>query len=178
VPASPKSSEPRGIQFDREAGVWTKPSAHTKQKRQHRVPLSPACLAILDELWELKASDIYVFPGNKPGQPLRDIKNFWKRVCRQAGLSSLRIHDLRHTYASHLVSGGGDLYVVGKLLGHTQAQTTRRYAHLADNPLRQLATEFGLKVDGAGKLRTVEIQGEHDASPLEEAPAAGGATSR
>ena len=57
-------------------------------------------------------------------------------------LESIRVHDLRHSFASHLVSSGVSLPVVGKLLGHTQASTTQRYAHLADNPQRDAANLF------------------------------------
>jgi site-specific recombinase XerD len=63
-------------------------------------------------------------------------------VCKLAKLQGVRIHDLRHSFASHLVSSGVSLPVVGKLLGHTQASTTQRYAHLADNPQRDAANLF------------------------------------
>jgi site-specific recombinase XerD len=56
---------------------------------------------------------------------------------------TVRIHDLRHSFASHLVSKGESLHIVGKLLGHTQPQTTARYAHLADSALRDAANRFG-----------------------------------
>ena len=85
--------------------------------------------------------EIYVFPGKFPGRPLEDIKNFWQEVTALADLESIRIHDLRHTFASHLVSSGVSLPIVGKLLGHTQAETTLRYAHLADDPLREAASQ-------------------------------------
>lgn len=65
---------------------------------------------------------------------------------KAANLLNVRIHDLRHTHASHLVSSGLSLSVVGKLLGHTQASTTQRYAHLADEPLRQAAELFSTRV--------------------------------
>jgi integrase len=67
---------------------------------------------------------------------------------QKASLSKIRIHDLRHIHASHLVSSGLSLTIVGKLLGHTQASTTQRYAHLADEPLRQAAALFGRKTRG------------------------------
>jgi site-specific recombinase XerD len=77
-----------------------------------------------------------VFPGEAEGKPLQDIKRFLEDVRTKADLPAVRIHDLRHTFASLLVSGGMTLPMIGKLLGHTQVQTTQRYAHLLDDPLR------------------------------------------
>jgi site-specific recombinase XerD len=93
----------------------------------------------------------FVFPGNKPGQPLREIKKFWSAVLRQADITDYRCHDNRHTYASHLVSSGLSLEIVGRLLGHTTATTTKRYAHLADDPLRAATERFGSKIAGFQK---------------------------
>ena len=81
-----------------------------------------------------------------PGQPLRGIKKFWISALRQAGIEDYRRHDNRHTYASHLVSSGLSLELVGRLLGHTTATTTKRYAHLADDPLRAATERFGAKI--------------------------------
>ena len=67
---------------------------------------------------------------------MKDISRFWARVQREAELPGVRIHDLRHTFALLLVSGGASLEMIGKLLGHSQMQTTQRYAHLMDSPLR------------------------------------------
>jgi site-specific recombinase XerD len=89
-----------------------------------------------------------VFPSKVAGEPLRDIKKFWASVMRQAGIANYRRHDNRHTYASHLVSSGLSLEVVGRLLGHTNPSTTKRYAHLADDPLRVATGRFGSKIAG------------------------------
>lgn len=134
-------------QFDFERGVWTKPSHLTKQKKIEHLPLSEEALDVLYTLKKINPRDsLYVFPGRIKGEPLKEIKTFWRSVIKKAELEDVRIHDLRHTHASHLVSSGLSLSIVGKLLGHTQAATTQRYAHLADEPLRQAAALFGSKV--------------------------------
>ena len=97
---------------------------------------------------------LYVFPGKVEGQPLQEIKTFWKKILKEANLNDVRVHDLRHTHASHLVSSGLSLSIVGKLLGHTQASTTQRYAHLADEPLRQAAELFGSKIKKSSLAET------------------------
>jgi site-specific recombinase XerD len=91
-----------------------------------------------------------LFPGNAPGRPLQDIKKFWRTITAQAGIANYRMHDNRHTHASHLVSSGLSLEIVGRLLGHTNPVTTKRYAHIADDPLRAAAERFGTKVDDLG----------------------------
>lgn len=142
-------------QFDFEKGVWTKPAHLTKQKKKEHLPLSDKALEMLQTIKTLIIQDSrYLFPGKVDGQPLQEIKTFWKRILKEAKLENVRIHDLRHTHASHLVSSGLSLSVVGKLLGHTQASTTQRYAHLADEPLRQAAELFGRKIN---KLTIKEI---------------------
>ncbi len=145
-------------EFDLDRSVWTKPSHHTKQKRTEHVPLSGPATALLAALRaEAAADQAYLFPGNAPGKPVGDIKTFWRHVCRDAGLERVRLHDLRHTYASSLVSRGVSLHIVGRLLGHTQPQTTARYAHLDDHALREATNGFGRLVEGAGKGREAEV---------------------
>lgn len=139
-------------QFDIEKGVWTMSSHNTKQKKLHHVPLSTPTIELLKKMKEESLDAVYLFPGNVPGNPLTDIKKAWATIRKKAGIGECRIHDLRHTYASHLVSSGMSLSIVGKLLGHTQASTTQRYAHLADAPLRQATELFGTKLaEGIGK---------------------------
>src|SRR5262245_18631407 len=142
----------RWSDIDLERGVWTKPSHHTKQKRTEHIPLSGPALVLLVEM-QSKASptEESLFPGNVTGQPLQDIKKFWKAVITEAGISEYRLHDNRHTHASHLVSSGLSLEIVGRLLGHTNPTTTKRYAHIADSPLRAATERFGAKLDALHK---------------------------
>jgi integrase len=140
--------------FDLHRGIWTKPSHQTKQKRTEHLPLSAQALILVTLIIETRiietsdAGSPFLFPGNRPGQPLREIKKFWSAVMRKAGIANYRRHDNRHTYASHLVSSGLSLEIVGRLLGHTTTTTTKRYAHLADDPLRAAANRFGSKIAG------------------------------
>ncbi len=144
-------------EFDLERGRWTKPSHHTKQKRTEHVPLSGAARALVSAmLAEADPQSPFLFPGEAPDKPLGDIKRFWERVCEAAGIEGVRLHDLRHTYASSLVSRGVSLHVVGRLLGHTQPQTTARYAHLDDDALREATDGFGAVIAKGSKEPNVE----------------------
>jgi integrase len=138
----------RWSDIDLERGVWTKPSHHTKQKRTEHIPLSGPTLTLLSDMrGKADANEANLFPGDASGRPLQDIKKFWKAVTRQAGINDYRLHDNRHTHASHLVSSGLSLEIVGRLLGHTNPNTTKRYAHIADSPLRAATETFGAKLN-------------------------------
>jgi site-specific recombinase XerD len=105
-------------------------------------------LALLAEMRQQSdPAEQSLFPGDAKGKPLQTIKRFWKSVTAHAGITDYRLHDNRHTHASHLVSSGLSLEIVGRLLGHTNPLTTKRYAHLADDPLRAATERFGSKVD-------------------------------
>jgi integrase len=82
-----------------------------------------------------------VFPSAAGGTTPISIQKVWDKVRKTADLGELRLHDLRHNFASAAVSSGQSLYIVGKLLGHSQSQTTQRYAHLAPDPVRQAADD-------------------------------------
>jgi integrase len=144
-------------QFDLEKGVWTKPSHLTKQKKKEHLPLSEKAIEVLQVVKKrTPKGSVYVFPGRIEGKPLKEIKTFWRTALKEANLENVRIHDLRHTHASHLVSSGLSLSIVGKLLGHTQASTTQRYAHLADEPLRQAAELFGSMIGNKPNSHNME----------------------
>jgi integrase len=136
-------------QFDLTAGRWVKPSSHTKAKRQHTVPLSAPALALLTEL-KAESTGPLVFPSPKTGRPLTTIKTSWRGIIRKAELPNLRIHDLRHCFASVLANSGASLQLIGALLGHSNQLTTQRYAHLADDAMRAAAERVGALVAGTG----------------------------
>lgn len=105
-----------------------------------RIPLPQPARDILAHLPRTPGNP-YVIEGKLPDSHITDLQHPWRRIRDQAGLPNVRIHDLRHTYASNAVSAGMPIQMVGRLLGHTQIQTTMRYAHLADDPVRRAAEE-------------------------------------
>jgi integrase len=143
-------------QVDLEAGTWAKSSAHTKQKREHRIPLSAPARQLLAELKAANGEHSHVFPGSN-GRPLVTVKKFWRAVCKAANIEGARVHDLRHSHASILASSGLSLPIIGALLGHTQAATTARYAHLYDDPLREAAERVGAVVTGGKSAEVVPM---------------------
>jgi integrase len=135
--------------FDLHRGIWTnnKPSHQTKQKRTEHLPLSAQALILVTFIIETSdAGPRFYFPATSLVSRCARSKKFWSAAMRKAGITNYRRHDNRHTYASHLVSSGLSLEIVGRLLGHTTTTTTKRYAHLADDPLRAAADRFGSKI--------------------------------
>ena len=98
------------------------------------IHLSPASIDILHSL---PSSEGYVFKSSIQDKKLTTLRHVWKKICRLAGINDVRVHDLRHTYASYAVSKGYSLPVVSKMLGHADIKTTQRYAHLMDDPVNQ-----------------------------------------
>lgn len=116
--------------------IWT--IEFNKTGRTRHVPLSDGILALLEQVPRYEGCE-YIFPNPKTLKPYIQIFHPWDRVRKKAGLPELRIHDLRHSFASFLVNGGRSLYEVQKILGHTQIKTTQRYAHLSQDSLRSAA---------------------------------------
>lgn len=99
------------------------------------------------------AGNPYVIVGNIDGQYLSDMQKPWRRIRKAADLEDIRIHDLRHTFASHGVAMGQGLPIIGKLLGHSQSQSTARYAHLAADPVIEMADQISERL--ANSLNSV-----------------------
>jgi integrase len=95
------------------------------------------------------AGNPFVIAGGKPGARLINLQKPWQRIRAAAGLDAVRIHDLRHSFASVAAGAGMSLPVIGKLLGHTQPATTARYAHLAADPVRAASNLFGNEIAAA-----------------------------
>lgn len=112
------------------------------------IQLAPAALAVLDGLDHQKGVD-WVFPASRGKGHFVNVGKTWAAVRALAGLSDVRLHDLRHTFASFGAAGGLGLPVIGALLGHRQAATTQRYAHLADDPLKRAAARIGGEIGAA-----------------------------
>ncbi|WP_425408220.1 tyrosine-type recombinase/integrase [Hyphococcus sp.] len=110
------------------------------------IPLPMAAKSLLDSL-PRSPDNSYVFQGAIEGEAIAYLRKPWRRIRKKAELEDVRIHDLRHTYASKAIEGGMSLVMVGQLLGHTQYQTTLRYAHLADAPARRAADEVASALD-------------------------------
>jgi integrase len=127
-------------------GLWVKPSSNTKDVRVHRVPLSGPAQLRLCRMRESSRSE-YLFPS-KGGGHIKSIQNSWQRICKQAEIKGrFRLYDVRHSNASFLADDGRDLLTIGAMLGHSQAQTTRRYVHLFDDKLRAAAEGMGARLD-------------------------------
>jgi integrase len=94
-------------------------------------------------------SSPYILPGRTPGKPLNNLSKSWRRLCKQADLAGVRLHDLRHTAASIAAGEGASLSLIGRLLGHSQAQTTLRYAHIDVDPALRVADQLGINVAAA-----------------------------
>jgi integrase len=139
----------RWDQFDLDnRRVWIKPAATTKQRTEHEIPLGDGALTLLKTMRKATPDAEYLFPGRSGGGHLGNIKKHWPVICKLAGIAGLRTHDLRHSYASFLASAGYSLPVIGALLGHTQPNTTARYAHLLDDPLREATNKVGSLLSG------------------------------
>ena len=110
--------------------------------------LSAAAQSVLASLPRL-AGNGHIIAGAKDGEPRADLNRPWRAVTKAAGLEGLRLHDLRHSFASFGAGASLGLPIIGKLLGHTQAATTNRYAHLDADPLRRAAEQIGATIAAA-----------------------------
>ena len=128
---------------DLDAGELRLPDTKTGWRA---VPLAPSAVRLLTSL-PRDEDNPWVIVGRKPGWHLTDLQHPWRRIRARAGLDGVRIYDLRHSFASRALALGEGLPMIGKLLGHTQVQTTARYAHLARDNVKASAARIGDSID-------------------------------
>ena len=147
----------RWSDIDLDAAVWTKPGSTTKQKTMHRVPLSEAACTLLRGMKRSTDSE-YLFPPPERLTPHRlDLDDAWAIIRKSANIPDVRLHDVRHTYASVLASAGLSLPVIGALLGHASPTTTARYTHLFDDPLRAATERASAVITGKPAAEIVPL---------------------
>ena len=139
-------------------GVIFLPSTKTGAKPLYLSAAAQSVLAAIPRI----ADNPYIIVGSREGAPRADLKKPWAAIRRAAGLDGLRIHDLRHSYASVGAGSSLGLPIIGKLLGHSQPATTARYAHLDADPMRRAADTIGATIaaamEGEPKANVVEIE--------------------
>jgi integrase len=129
--------------FDLDRGIWRIPN--TKSGKARAVPLSDTARDLVKKLEATMCCD-YVFANPNTCKPYNSFYYSWHTARKDAGLADLRVHDLRHSFASFLVNAGRSLYEVQTLLGHSQITTTQRYAHLSTDSLRSASNEVSVAV--------------------------------
>jgi integrase len=117
------------------------------------IPVGAAALEALSDIARIEGNP-YVLPGLE-GRHFVGLQKIWERIRKRAGLEDVRLHDLRHSFASVAVAGGDSLFLVGKVLGHQHASTTERYAHIADDPLKAVADKTAAHIATAMKKEVV-----------------------
>jgi integrase len=138
----------------------------SKSGKPRHIALNAQALALLRAIPRAD-NNPYIFPSPLNGRPSPSLFFPWDRIRQRAGLLDVRLHDLRHSYASFLVNQGISLYVVQGLLGHAHARTTQRYAHLAHETLLHAAERVGDVIDNANAR--ISSAREADSTPAGEA---------
>ena len=137
-------------QIDRNSRTWKIPASNSKSKRIRSVPLNDSALDVINKL-DTEGKFSHLFINKQTGMPYTTIMKVWCRLRNKAGLPQLRIHDLRHQYASFLVNAGRTLYEVQSILGHSDAKVTERYAHLSTKTLQDAANTASVILQGGMK---------------------------
>jgi integrase len=145
-----------GLQWawvDMARGVIRLPDSKTGAKT---IPLGAPALKVLKSVPQIDKNP-YVFTGDKESAHLVGLPHIWERLKKRAGLADVRIHDLRHSFASGAVMAGDSLFLVGKMLGHATTATTEKYAHLADDPLHAAMDRNARRIDAAMSGKSAEV---------------------
>jgi integrase len=149
----------RWADLDLGAGTWTKPASTTKQKADHTVPLSAPARQLLSDIHGAQpGTSEWVFPSVRGDGHIIELQDDWVRLCKAADITGLRVHDLRHSFASQLVSSGANLPLIGQLLGHSQPSTTARYSHLFLDPQKAAVEKIAAIITGVPTAEKVPLR--------------------
>ena len=140
-------------------------------KVSRSVPLNDSALDVLTQL-DTEGTFDHLFVNHQTGIAYTTIHKVWGRLRRKAGLPHLRIHDLRHQYASFLVNSGRTLYEVQQILGHSDPKVTQRYSHLSSKALQDAANSASIIIRGASKVLPLPSPGAQQVASGPEACAA------
>ena len=132
----------RWTDVDLEAGEFRLGDGKTGARTVH---LSPSAVRVLTDL-PRKPVNPWVIPGAKPGTHMTDIDGAWETIRARAELNDVRIHDIRHSFASRALALGEGLPIIGRLLGHRRVETTARYAHLARDSVKESAERIAVSI--------------------------------
>jgi integrase len=174
---SNEARQAKWSQIDTENAVWRIPAANSKSKKTRAVPLNESALWVLEEIGTRDKFEV-VFVNPETGEAYTPVTHAWYRIRKLAGIPHLRIHDLRHSFASLLVSGGRSLYEVQQILGHSDPKVTMRYAHLSSKALQEAANTASVIVpratpNAAPEVKEVEaIQAETPTAEILQFPRA------
>lgn len=136
--------------------TWTVPRELSKSKRQRHVVLSDSALQVIANI-DRKESDVYVFTNRKTGKAFVNIFKPWNRIRTKAGVPFLRLHDLRHMYATYCVNNGRSIFEVSQLLGHADCRITVRYSHMQQKTLLEAANSVTSKISAVMQMKPKEV---------------------
>ena len=150
-----RSSEITVLQWDWIRG--TRAVLSDSKSGPRTVWLSSAARAVIDAIPRYREDCPSVFPGRPPTRPVANIAYPWKRICDEAELPGLRLHDLRHSYASTAAMHGVDMVTIAKLLGHALVETTERYVRLSDQSVTDAADRVSGRIHAAPAGRSTAV---------------------
>ena len=144
-------------QIDKQNRVWRIPATNSKSKRVRSVPLNDSALDVINQL-DTEGKFDWLFVNVKTKAPYGRIHKAYHRIRKLAGVPFLRIHDLRHMYASFLVNSGRSLYEVQNILGHSDPKVTQRYSHLSSKSMQDASNSASIIIKAASVIRLSEVK--------------------
>lgn len=154
-------------QVDLEKGLWTIPASNAKSKHGRTVPLNDSAMYVLAEVGKQKKFEV-IFANPQTGKPFTTITRVWYRLRKAAGINQMRIHSLRHQFASLIVSSGRSLFDVQVLLGHSDPRVSQRYAKLSVQALKEASSFGSIIVQSPPAVAPTPTPPRPDAAPIPE----------